>query len=104
MYKTADSLLGRITPRSLPDVPDLILANNFTEFFQNKVINIIELLPPVITNNSYWQTPATCSYKLSLFLPPTTNDLIILIQSLLKTSPSDPLPTKTLCDISPYII
>ena len=65
LYQISNSLLGRTTPRILPDCPASTNSANFDNYFNNKIINIINSLPsPTLPSL------LTPSYSLHSFKPP----------------------------------
>ena len=103
MYQITDSLLGRKTiDKPLPDIPDAILATQFCDFFEEKVINIINKLPSILL-----PAKPSLTEEFSLFdiiHPPSQSYLLKLILNFKKNSPTDPIPTKLLHIISLNIL
>ena len=75
LFKISNSLLGRITPRILPDCIPSINATNFDNYFNIKIHRIINCLPkpilpplilPIYSLNSFYTPSTACIDKLLL--------------------------------------
>ena len=91
LYEVANSLLGRNSKILLPnDNTDLDCANNFSEFFTNKLNNILDSLPKYNTTPQSLYNNNNCTFE--SFTQPTNELIIKLPKSCKSTSFHDPLP------------
>ena len=98
LFKISNSLLGRITPRILPDCIPSINATNFDNDLNNKIHRFINclpkpILPPLILStyslNSFYTTYMACIYK-----------LLLAVKS---SCMLDPIPTLLLHKLSSFL-
>ena len=87
LYQISNSLLGRTTPRILPDCPASTNSANFDNYFNNKIINIINSLPsPTLPSL------LTPSYSLHSFKTPSIASINNLLLSVKSVCMLDPIP------------
>ena len=87
LYQISNSLLGSTTPRILPDCPASTNSANFDNYFNNKIINIINSLPsPTLPSL------LTPSYSLNSFKTPSIASINNLLLSVKSVCMLDPIP------------
>ena len=75
----------------------------FVDFFQNKVLKIIEDLP--VVDSIFFEIPPSFSdTHWSYFNLPTSSVVLSLMSCLKSNSPLDPLPLNLLRILSPYLL
>ena len=100
LFNLIYSILGRRQKSPYPDFTDHELINLLYYFFNDKISNIISLLPKPI---SITLISSTNNILTSFFLP-SNDKLICLLTNSRSTSSLDPIPLKLLNDIAPHII
>ena len=100
IFKLANSILGRRQKSPYHDFTNDELLNLFDSFFNDKITNIISLLPkPISISLSFSTTNILTSFCLL-----SNDQLICLLKNSRSSSSLDPIPLKLQNDISPYII
>ena len=102
-FRLAFSLIGKNWNKKLTDGSDDNLCSLFADFFQNKVLKIIEDLP-VVDSIYFESTPSFSDTLWSYFNLPTSSVVISLMSCLKSNSPLDPLPRNLLRILSPNLI
>ena len=98
LFQISNSLLGRITPRILPEGTLSSIPALFDIYFKNKVQIIINSLPPLTL------PPLTTSiYKLDSFTIPTAKIIDKLLQAVKSSCKLDPIPTTPLNKLSTHL-
>lgn len=104
LFRTIDRLLHRSPEKQLPSSPSpKVLANSFIQFFKDKIINIQNNLPSLISERTNCfsmldhLTRPNCS--LESFKPTTCDELLLISKKLSSKSCSlDPIPSSLLKD------
>ena len=95
LFKIAYTLLGRMTPKILPDNTSKNNAIDFDKFFHGKITTLVNSLPhptlPLL-NIPY--------HSLSTFSLPSTIDIYNLLNSVKSTCKLDPIPLQLLHPLS----
>ena len=102
-FKLAFSLIGKNRNKNLPDGSDDNLCSLFANFFQNKVLKIIDDLP-VVDSIYFESSPSFSDTHWSYFNLPTSSVVLSLVSCLKSNSPLDPVPLNLLRILSPYLI
>ena len=108
LFKIVDKLLGKESERILPSHTDpLVLANEFNDFYVEKVKTIRESIPP--TNEQAINIQTFEGEVLSYFAPTNEEEVRNIIKECgIKTSSEDPIPAKLLKsvidDIVPFFV
>ena len=101
--KEAFSLIGKNRNKKLPYGSDDNLCSLYADFFQNKVLKIIEDLP--VVDSIYFESPPSFSdTHLSYFNVPTFSVVLSLMSCLKSNSTLYPIPLNLLRILSPYLI
>ena len=98
LFQISNSLLGRITPRILPEGTLSSLPALFDIYFKNKVQIIINSLPPLTL-----PPLKTSIYKLDSFTIPTATIIDKLLQAVKSSCKLDPIPTTLLHKLSTHL-
>ena len=104
-FKLAFSLIGKNRNKKLANGFDdnYNLCLLFANFFQNKVLKIIEDLP--VVDSIYFESPPSLSdTHWSYFNLPTSSVVLSLMSCLKSNSPLVPIPLNLLRTLSPYLI
>ena len=96
LFQVANTLLDKGGIRKLPEHTDALqLANEFNDFYLNKIKKIRESIP--ITENPTEVEDNFSGQELSVFEPTTEDELKDIINTFgIKTSPEDPIPADVL--------
>ena len=104
-YNLFFTLVGKSKPRQLPGQPDTVLCSSITNFFQNKVSNIIAALPNVNVDLLTLNSSSLASHNhWCCFTLPTRPYVLTLLASLKSNSPLDPISLTLLRTYSPSLI
>jgi hypothetical protein len=95
LFKVANELLDKNDERVLPSHTDSkAVANEFNQFYVNKVKKIRESIPTVKSDSSYYSQPFE-GQPLSVLRPTTVEEIEKIIKQCgIKTSVEDPIPAK----------
>ena len=107
IFAIINKLLHRSSASPLPSYDSAaLLAQEFTEFFDNKIVKInhqLDCMIPVETNQT--MIKETCDSHLSSFTPFTESEIIKLIRGYpIKSCPLDPLLAVVFKDIHTFMI
>ena len=101
-FKLAFSLIGKHRNKKLSDGSDDNLCYLFADFFQNKVLKIIE--DRFVVDSIYFESPPSISdTHWSYFNLPISSVILSLMSCLKSNSPLELLPLNLLRILSPYI-
>ena len=97
LFSVANNLLDRGKTRTLPEHTDALkLANDFNEFYINKIEKLRKSIPPCHGRGQI-EIPEFKGRKLSIFKPTTETEVKEIIKDFgIKTSPEDPIPADIL--------
>ena len=102
LYNLIRYLIGKTTSNALlPGLSDDELANNFGDYFMNKIQSIRDSLD---THSKYSAPPGNAA-NFSTFEPPRTRNVMKIILGMkTKSFEIDPIPTKLLKEILPLVM
>ena len=89
LYKIMDSLLGRFKQTQLPDMPDELLCNTFTDLFIKKIETIHNNLTKTATTSNYNWKPNYPPAYMQNFIKNSKIDIQPLILTAKSSSPTD---------------
>ncbi|MCH2405859.1 MAG: hypothetical protein MK200_06665, partial [Nitrosopumilus sp.] len=97
LFKIVDELLDKKKEKILPTHTDALkLANQFNDYYVEKIDKIRETIPPEDDNNVKLVTKNFDGELLNLFEPTTEEELKEIIAEFGITSPEDPIPAKVM--------
>ncbi|KAK6192629.1 hypothetical protein SNE40_004070 [Patella caerulea] len=108
LYTTLSTLLGKSSDVVLPqikDIDDVGLANEFSEFFSNKIFKIRNDISTITTSKGTGQDKYFSGRKLDHFKPFSEAEMLILLK---ESKPTwcllDPFPTKILLQCADTLV